>query len=117
MVFRDGSYHLYVSEMAGHCGLATWGTNSFIRHAVSETVDGILAPRETVLPAWGHNAMPWVTPDGDIAVWHIGNGTRSAGCSNTRRRRITERWLNRGRGGVNARATRQSPSPTRPAYR
>ena len=86
VVFRDGWYHLYVSEMAGHCGLATWGTNSFIRHAISDTVDGIFTPQETVLPTWGHNAMPWVTPEGDITVWHIGNGTRShpehTGCSN-----------------------------------
>lgn len=86
IVFRDGQYHLYVSEMANHCGLATWGTNSFVRHAVSETVDGMYRPAETVIEAWAHNAMPWVTPDGDIAVWHIGNGNESkplvSGCTN-----------------------------------
>ena len=88
VVFRDGKYHLYVSEMMNHCGLSTWATNSLIRHAVSDTVDGVYAPREAVLSAWGHNAMPWVTPEGYVAVWHIGNGSHSSrgppktGCSN-----------------------------------
>jgi hypothetical protein len=77
VVFRDGKYHLYVSEMGEHCGLGTWNTNSFIRHAVSDTVDGIYIPHEVVLGAWAHNAMPWVTPDGGIAIFHIGNGTQS----------------------------------------
>ena len=69
VIFRGGKYHLYVSEMSGHCGLATWRTNSFIRHAESDTPDGIYTPRETVLEAWGHNAMPWVTPEGYISVY------------------------------------------------
>ena len=29
---------------------------------------GIYTPRETVLGIWGHNAMPWVTPEGYISV-------------------------------------------------
>lgn len=86
VVHRDGMYHLYTSEMAGRCGLASWATNSFIRHAVSPTVDGVYAPRETVLPAWSHNAMPWVTPDGYVSIWHIGNGSlprpERTGCQN-----------------------------------
>ena len=68
VIFRDGKYHLYVSEMSGHCGLATWRTNSFIRHAESDTPDGVYTPRETILDMWGHNAMPWVTPEGYISV-------------------------------------------------
>ena len=86
VVKRNGKFHLYVSEMDNHCGLATWNTNSFIRHAESDTIDGVYTPRETVLGSWAHNAMPWVTPEGDISVWHIGNGTLSrpkrTGCSN-----------------------------------
>jgi hypothetical protein len=89
VLFHNGQYHLYVSEMARHCGLATWGTNSFIRHAVSDTVDGIYAPLETVMGAWSHNALPWVAPDGTITVWHIGNdthlrphGPEHTGCAN-----------------------------------
>eukprot|EP01079_Euglenida_sp_SAG-EU17-18_P003709 gene3709-690_t len=95
-----GKYHLFVSEMGGHCGLATWSSNSLIRwphsrallvswrrwdrnlhgfrtcrHAVSDTVDGSYAPAEAVMPAWSHNAMPQATRDGFIALWHIGNGT------------------------------------------
>ena len=79
VVFRDGKYHLYVSEMANHCGLKTWQTNSFIRHAAADAVDGPYVPQGTVVRAWSHNAMPWVTPDGYIAVWHIGNGVLPSG--------------------------------------
>ena len=86
VVQRDGRFHLYVSEMGHHCGLSTWGTNSFIRHAESDTIDGVYTPRETVLAAWSHNALPWVTPDGEISVWHIGDGTlrrpEKTGCTN-----------------------------------
>lgn len=86
VVEYGGKYHLYVSEMAGHCGLGTWATNSFIRHATADTVDGIYTPQETVLETWSHNAMPWVTPEGYVSVWHIGNGTalrpEKTGCNN-----------------------------------
>jgi hypothetical protein len=38
------------------------------------------------MPSWSHNALPWVTPDGGISIWHIGNGTTSrpqhTGCTN-----------------------------------
>ena len=76
VIFSENKFHLYVSEMSGHCGLASWATHSFIRHAVSDTVDGVYTPLETVLPAWSHNAMPWVTPEGYVSIWHIGNGTK-----------------------------------------
>lgn len=88
VIFSENKFHLYVSEMGGHCGLATWATHSFIRHAVSDTVDGVYTPLGTVLPAWSHNAMPWVTPEGYVSIWHIGNGTkpkrpaRQLNCSN-----------------------------------
>ena len=49
-------------------------------------MDGEYVPQETVLPSWAHNAMPWVTPDGDITIWHIGNGSEArppkSGCTN-----------------------------------
>ena len=88
VVQRDGKFHLYVSEMSQHCGLGTWNTNSFIRHAESDTVDGVFTPDSTpVLGVWAHNAMPWLTPDGDISIWHIGDGTparrpEQTGCAN-----------------------------------
>lgn len=87
VVQRGGKFHLYVSEMSEHCGLGTWSTNSFIRHAEADTVDGPYTPRDPpVLGAWAHNAMPWVTPGGEISVWHIGDGTAhrqpKTGCTN-----------------------------------
>ena len=37
-VVKDGAtglHHMFVAEMSGECGMATWGRNSVIRHAVA----------------------------------------------------------------------------------
>eukprot|EP00467_Chlorarachnion_reptans_P022158 CAMPEP_0114493586 /NCGR_PEP_ID=MMETSP0109-20121206/4186_1 /TAXON_ID=29199 /ORGANISM="Chlorarachnion reptans, Strain CCCM449" /LENGTH=1380 /DNA_ID=CAMNT_0001670543 /DNA_START=68 /DNA_END=4210 /DNA_ORIENTATION=+ len=64
----DGMFHMWVSEMAGHCGIVSWGWNSRIVHATSEkaigpyqrigTVFGIFAhePRVVPLPSPSTNA-------------------------------------------------------------
>ena len=64
-----------VSEMGGHCGLASWQHNSFIRHASASTVHGPFEANEAVLPVFSHNAMPALMPDGTVVVWHVGLGT------------------------------------------
>ena len=35
-----GLHHLYVSEIAGPCGLVSWGSHSTVIHAVSKTPEG-----------------------------------------------------------------------------
>lgn len=83
ILFRNGSWHMVVSEMAGHCGLHTWTHNSFLRHAVSRTADGRVnaalagpyAAREAVMPWFSHNAMPYALPNGSVVVYHVGLGT------------------------------------------
>ena len=36
-----GKFHLYVAEFAGEdCGMVSWRSNSQIRHAMSDTIDG-----------------------------------------------------------------------------
>ena len=77
VLFRNGSWHMVVSEIEGHCGLHTWTHNSFVRHATSVTVDGRAnaalagpySPRETVLPWFAHNAMPHTLPNGSVVVY------------------------------------------------
>ena len=84
IVSQGGLFHLYVSEMGGHCGLESWCGNSLIRHAVSDNLVGPYEPREVVQQAMSHNAYP-VLHNGTFYVHHIGNGhthTFTAGCTN-----------------------------------
>ena len=46
LVWRGGRWHMAVSEMRGHCGLASWQHNSFVRHASASTVHGPFEPHE-----------------------------------------------------------------------
>eukprot|EP01043_Picozoa_sp_COSAG02_P038212 COSAG02_NODE_2929_length_7719_cov_2.442242_12_plen_312_part_01 len=83
----DGTFHLYVSEMGGSCGLASWQHNSFVRHASSVKAEGPYSEEEVVMPAFSHNAQAIRDHSGTIAVFHVGSGHPSpkgfiTNCSN-----------------------------------
>jgi predicted amidohydrolase len=84
IVSHGGMFHLYVSEMGGHCGLESWENNSLVRHAVSHTLIGPYMPQEMVQQAMSHNAYP-VEHNGTFYIHHIGDGNSTgftAGCTN-----------------------------------
>jgi len=70
----DGLWHLYVAEMAFHCGLNTWTTNSIIRHATSKFPQGPFSPADIVLTYFAHNPTITQAPDGTYTLFHIGCG-------------------------------------------
>lgn len=77
----DGQYHLLVSEMAQHCGLAAWQRNSFIRHATARSLEGPYTPRGAVLGTFSHNAACMdARPGGGPAcvLLHVGTGSHAA---------------------------------------
>ncbi len=50
-----------VSAMCCGCGLNSWGSNSFIVHAVPQTPGNITGPYvqvDTALGVWSHNTAP-----------------------------------------------------------
>ena len=70
----DGKWHLIVSEMGGNCGMASWQSNSQLRHATSDRMEGpYLATEPLVLGPYSHNAMP-ILHNGTVYVWHVGEG-------------------------------------------
>lgn len=93
VVELNGTFHLFVSEMANNCTLQTWGTNSLIRRATSKTLkrSGGYAAQEVIMPPFTHNANPILIPPGSkdagmVVVYHVGDGTESkqlVNCSNT----------------------------------
>lgn len=73
----DQKYHLYVSEMGGHCGLGVWQSMSTIVDTVSSTASaagpytrvGVIVPREA------HNAYYTYDPASKThLIYHIGGG-------------------------------------------
>ena len=79
-----GAWHLHVAEMALHCGMCSWSSQSQIAHYKSASLLGPYARVDTSVGAWGHNpvviAAPPATPDNvSYLMWHIGIGCDSAG--------------------------------------
>jgi len=73
----DNKFHLYVSEMGGHCGLDVWQSMSTIVDTVSSTASaagpytrvGVVVPREA------HNAYYTYDPASEThLIYHIGGG-------------------------------------------
>eukprot|EP00043_Microstomoeca_roanoka_P008820 m.84740 g.84740 ORF g.84740 m.84740 type:complete len:401 (+) comp14398_c0_seq1:42-1244(+) len=82
VVYYNGQYHLYVAEMAGDCGLHTWGRNSRVAHAVSDTILGPYVKQDVALLPWAHNPQVLLVnnsrsgSDGNVTfvLFHIGAG-------------------------------------------
>ena len=58
----NGSFHMFVAEMANSCGLNTWVTNSIIVHAVASAPEGPYQKREVVMPPFAHNPTALQAP-------------------------------------------------------
>ena len=80
----DNRYHMYAAYMDNKCGLTSWGRDSKIVHAVSDTQTGKFEVVDTAVGGWSHNPAPMLAPDGTILLYHIGTGTgtQSATCNN-----------------------------------
>ena len=50
-----GLYHLFVSEIAGHCGMTTWSRMSQASHAVSKHIAGPYTKVSTIIGTEAHN--------------------------------------------------------------
>lgn len=71
----DGLFHMFVAEMANHCGLETWHPNSRVVHATSPTAEGPYTRVQVVLGHYAHG--PSVARDPVTGTWvltHLGTG-------------------------------------------
>ena len=68
-----GYYHMFVSRMAGHCGLNAWQQNSEIIHATSVDPVGPYLYNRTLLPTFAHGPSVRKTSDGYMLM-HLGCG-------------------------------------------
>ena len=73
----DNKYHLYVSEMGGHCGLNVWQSMSTVVDTVSSTASaaGPYTRVGVVIPREAHNAYYTYDPASKThLIYHIGGG-------------------------------------------
>ena len=74
-----GQYHLFFADFTNHCGLGTWGTNSQVSRAVSDTPAGPYTKVEVIEEPFHHNPTIIKATDGTLLLVSIGNGTAGAG--------------------------------------
>ena len=78
----DDQYHMYVADMTGNCGLDVWASGSRILHAKAAAPAGPFTPvggiYDIALPPMTHNPAVIYTPDDQLLLFHIGNGTTNS---------------------------------------
>lgn len=75
---EDGLFHMFFSEILGHCPMANWQTNSACFHSTSASAIGPFANKTQVIGAWCHNAIirqAWDEHGAIYLLWHIGDGS------------------------------------------
>ncbi len=70
----DGKYWMFAAEMAQHCTLGQWTTNSQVVTAVSDTPLGPFVRQAIAIPPWSHNPEAIRTPDGTYVIFTLGPG-------------------------------------------
>eukprot|EP01061_Rhynchopus_euleeides_P016215 TRINITY_DN27445_c0_g1_i1.p1 TRINITY_DN27445_c0_g1~~TRINITY_DN27445_c0_g1_i1.p1 ORF type:complete len:524 (+),score=121.16 TRINITY_DN27445_c0_g1_i1:173-1573(+) len=81
----SGTYHMWPSQMLGHCGLDSWASNSQIMHATSETALGPYIFKEVLFDSFSHEADVKVAPDGTLLMamtQRVPNTWRLCSCYN-----------------------------------
>ena len=64
-----GTYHMWPSQMLGHCGLNTWASNSQIMHATSPNPLGPYEWQNVVFDSFSHEPDVKITPDGKLTMF------------------------------------------------
>lgn len=67
----DNNYHINVAMMANECGLSSWGSNSFVAHLTSPTIQGPYTYKAQVIPPFAHNPQTVKGPDGYFYLFLI----------------------------------------------
>eukprot|EP01044_Picomonas_judraskeda_P015440 COSAG03_NODE_2588_length_2615_cov_7.356518_3_plen_412_part_00 len=76
----DGKWNLIHAQMANHCPLGSWTSNSIVARSVSTTgsPDGPYAFAEELLPPFAHNPSVRKAPDGTYVIFFIGGWKTNA---------------------------------------
>ena len=79
---EDGKYHLFVSELAAHCGMSTWDRMSTSVHAIADTIDGPYSKVATVVGTESHNTIYVYSPSDKMhLIYTIFSGIAPESCN------------------------------------
>lgn len=112
----DGKYWMFAAEMARHCTLSTWTTNSQVVSAVSDTPLGPFVRQGVAIPPWSHNPQAVIAPDGTWVIFTLGPGlghTKEVDCEHTPAATAAATGMQAPVGPVNF-TLHTAPSPTGP---
>jgi hypothetical protein len=70
---------MIATELADHCGMHTWTTNSQTIRASSSTVDGLYVREQVVVPIWSHEVAPTRGPNGEYVGYFSYNANEGSG--------------------------------------
>ena len=77
-----GQYHLFVSEIAGNCGMTCWSRMSQSVHAVSKAREGPYTRVGTVVGTESHTTYyQYSAPDERHLIYHIFDGRNPQSCA------------------------------------
>lgn len=70
-VLIKGRWHTFVSDV-GPCGLHSFKSFSRIIHLSADSPEGPFEYEDVAVPAMAHNALPLITPQGELLIYYIG---------------------------------------------
>ena len=79
---KTKKYHLFVTELAGNCGMGTWARMSQAAHAVSDSIEGPYERVGLAIPTESHNIYYAYSPTDKMhLIYHIFSGTSPESCN------------------------------------
>ena len=79
---EDGRFHLFVSELAAHCGMSTWDRMSTTVHAVADSIEGPYSKVSTLVGTESHNTIYVYSPvDKTHLIYTIFSGMAPERCN------------------------------------
>lgn len=78
---KRGKYSMILTEIAGHCGMQTWGFMSQATLVQSPSLTGPYERVGVVAPTETHNVFYARAPDGTHLVYHIGQSDNPSSCN------------------------------------
>jgi hypothetical protein len=85
VVYRDGWYHMFASEIINNCGIYSWTTNSQVIRAISKSPLGPYRKVQVILPVFAHDANIIEAPTGELVLYVTAQtGVEPRDCRNQR---------------------------------
>ena len=75
----DKKWYMYATELAEHCGMHTWTTNSQTVRASCDTGTGLYKREAVVVPIWSHEASTTRGPAGEYVAFFSYNADEGPG--------------------------------------